>query len=119
MLFLVSPKYQNTMSNMLFIYPTVSIENCVNISEQNISWQAVNDMLCTMSVMAYFDWLKEQPVNEVPSTEQTLMYSKTVMLCVCHSFFKPVKNLVLCCTIMLYICTHYLDVTKGSWIIYG
>ena len=72
--------------------------------------------------MEYFDWLKEQPVNEVPSTERTLMYSKTVMLCVCHSFSKPVKNLVLCCTIILYICTHYLDVTIGQldniWLVF-
>ena len=67
---------------------------------------------------------KKQPVNQVPSTEWTVIYSKVVILCSCHSFSKPVKNPVLCSTMLLYICTRYLDiwmcyldVAKGSQII--
>ena len=64
------------------------------------------------SVMEYFDWLKK-PVNQVPSlTELTIIYSKVVVTCGCHSFPKPVKNPVFHCTISLYICTRYLDVAR-------
>ena len=38
------------------------------------------------------------------------MYSKVVVSCDCHIFLKPVRNLVLYCTISLYICTRYVDV---------
>ena len=64
----------------------------------------------THVVVEYFDWLKKQPVDQVSSTKLTIIYSKVVMSCGCFSFSKPVKNLVLYCTIMLYICSHYLDV---------
>ena len=43
--------------------------NFVNISEQKESWQDMqHDTWCMMSVVEYFDWLIEQPVNQVPST---------------------------------------------------
>ena len=66
-------------------------------------------------------WLVEkQPVDHIPSTEQTIIYPKVVMSCGCHSLPKPAKNLVSYWTILLCIGTryldvamHYLDVTKG------
>ena len=56
-------------------------------------------------------WLVEkQPVNHIPSTEQTIIYPKVVMLCGCHSLPKPAKNPVSYWTISLCIGTRYLDV---------
>ena len=75
-------------------------------------------------MVKYFDWSKKQPVNELHSTELTIIYSNVIVSRGCNSFPKPVKNPVLYCTISLHICTRYLDVamhlldvTKGSWII--
>ena len=53
---------------------------------------------------------QKQLLNQVPSTELTIIFSKVVMSCGCPSFPKPVKNPVLYCTTSLYIYTHYLDV---------
>ena len=75
------------------------IANFVNISEQKEHGQEIqHNVWCVTSEVEYFDWLNKQPVNQVPSTEHTLIYSKVVMLCGCHSLPKPVKNLVLYCT---------------------
>ena len=87
--------------------------NFVNISEQKESSRdARRDTWCVTSEVKYFDWLKKQPVNQVPSTEQTIICSRVDVSCGCHSFSKPVKTPVLHCTISLYICIRYLDVTK-------
>ena len=68
-------------------------EFCKHISEQKgSSWDAWCGTCCMTSEVEYFDWLKKQPVNQVPSTEWTIIYSKVVMSCGCHSFSKPVKN---------------------------
>ena len=64
--------------------------------------------------------LVEKPVNQVPSTERTRIYSKVVVSFGSHAFLKPVKNPVLYCPISLRICarhldvaTHHLNVIKG------
>ena len=97
--------------------------NFVKISEKTTTTTKTGktrDTWCVTSEVEYFDWLRKQPVIQVPSTERTIIYSKVVVQCGCHSFPKRVKNLVLYCTISLNICTryldiamHYLDVTKG------
>ena len=93
--------------------PTVSIVDFVYISEQKESLRdARHDTWCVMSVVEYFDWLKKKPVNQVPWTEWTIIYSKVVMLCGCHSPQTCLKKTGLYCTISLYICTRYLDVAK-------
>ena len=50
-------------------------------------------------VKSVFGLLETQPVNQVPSTEQTIIYSNVVVSCSCHSFPKPVQNPVLYCAI--------------------
>ena len=59
------------------------------------SCNAWRDMWCVTSEVEYFGGLKKQPVNQVLSTERTIIYSKVVMSCGCHSFPKPVKKPVL------------------------
>ena len=94
----------------MLYYPTVSLVNFVNISEQKESSRdGRRDTWCVTSEVEYFRWLKKQPVNQVLSSERTKIYSKVVM-CGCPSFYKPVKSPVLYCAISLYICTHYWDV---------
>ena len=67
--------------------------NFVNISEQKqLSSICGAYMWCVTSVVEYFDWLKKQPVSQVPSTELLIIYSCHAS---CHSFPKPVKNLIL------------------------
>ena len=63
----------------------------------------------------YIDWLKKQSVSQ---------FLTVVMSCGCRSFPKPVKNPVLYCSILLYICSQYLDtamryldITKSSWLV--
>ena len=61
-------------------------------------------MVRDLGVVEYSDWLKKQPVSQVPSNEPTIIYSKFVMsLPFTCSFLKPAKNTVLYCTISLYI----------------
>ena len=81
-----------------------------HVSRKKSSQNARRDTWCVTSEVEYFGGLKKQPVNQVLSTERTIIYSKVLMSCGCHSFPKPVKKLVLYCTISLYICTRYLDV---------
>ena len=83
--------------------------NLVNISEQNESW---HDTWCMTSV-EYFDWLIKQPVNQVPPIEPTVIYSKVVVSCGCHSFPKPLYQSLYICIRYLDVAMCYLNVTKG------
>ena len=47
-------------------------------------------MSLIFKVLTIINWLKKQPINQVPSTEWTMIYSKVLMSCGCHSFPKPV-----------------------------
>ena len=85
-------KMQRTSKNIQQYYTlkcliSYLLSNCldtdtdfVNTSEQKENWLDVRrDTWCVMSVVEYFDWLKKQPVNQVPSTEPTIIYSKIVV----------------------------------------
>ena len=80
--------------------------NFVKISGKKTTTKTgkTRDTWCVTSEVEYFDWLKKEPVIQVPSTERTI-YSKVVVQCGCHSFPKRVKNLF--CTVQ-YRCIFVL-----------
>ena len=64
-------------------YPTVSIVNIVNKSEQR---DMRCDTQCVMSEVEYFDWLKKTTCQS--GFFNWIIYSKVLMSCGCHSFSK-------------------------------
>ena len=84
--------------------------NFVNISEQKESSRdARRDTWCVTNEVMYFDWLKKQRVNQVLSSERTIIYANVAVAPISPNLLK-----VRFCTVQyplsLYICTLYLDV---------
>ena len=53
--------------------------NCLNISEQNKSWQDARRGTCCMtSVVEYFDWLENSMAIKFLSSERTTVYLKVI-----------------------------------------
>ena len=69
-------------------------------------------------MVKYFDWLKKQPANQVPSIELTIMYSGIVVSCGCHR--TPVlHNIAVYLYLLFGRCHELVGRYQGSWIIKG
>ena len=58
---------------------------------------------CVTSVVEYFDWLKNKPNYQVPSTECTMIHSKAVVSFGCHSFPNLLKSKFVLYNITIYL----------------
>ena len=61
-------------------FPNVPIIICKIIASY-YTFKRVVQSCIFLGVVQYFDWLKKQPVNQVPSTEPTIIYSQIVVSC--------------------------------------